>query len=441
MRSESTNSMSTDRWSVDTLNRRRFCQWLGSIAVASWVGCGQTPPRKETRPLRILVRSSWQTLNIGDIAHTPGLLALLETHLPEARVTLWPTDVSRGVRELIVDRFPNLIMAETDEQIDRAIRENDVFVHGSGAGAFVAEDIQRWREQTGRPYGYFGITLTRMDERQKELLDHAAFLYLRDSHSLAFAVQRDVRCPNMVFGPDAAFACDIRDDAKAERFMADHGLEEGKFLCCIPRRRYTPYWRVKPSWYDMSAAEGQRRRNEEMKEHDNAPLREAIIEVVRQTDLKVLVCPEDEFQMELGKEIIIDKLPADVLPRVVWREDYWLTDEALSTYVRSAGMFALEMHSPIMCIGNGVPAIVCRFKEQTTKGYMWRDIGLGDWLFDMDKPEQVERLAPTVMAMAADPQAARDKALAARDRVADLHRQRIERVGGIAAAAGNVLPA
>jgi hypothetical protein len=32
---------------------------------------------------RILLRSSWQTINIGDIAHTPGVLALLERYLPQ----------------------------------------------------------------------------------------------------------------------------------------------------------------------------------------------------------------------------------------------------------------------------------------------------------------------------------------------------------------------
>jgi hypothetical protein len=35
----------------------------------------------EGAPRRILLRSSWQTVNIGDIAHTPGMLALLEPHL------------------------------------------------------------------------------------------------------------------------------------------------------------------------------------------------------------------------------------------------------------------------------------------------------------------------------------------------------------------------
>src|SRR6478672_5119749 len=115
--------------------------------------------------------------------------------------------------------------------------------------------------------------------------------------------------------------------------------------------------------------------------------------------MKVLLCPEDKTQMAIGKEMIMDKLPDDVKKRVVWRENYWLTDEALSTYVRSAGLFGNEMHSPIMCIGNGVPAIVCRFEEQTSKGYMWRDIGLGEWLFDMDNTDDVSRIVPTVLAM------------------------------------------
>ena len=71
-------------------------------------------------------------------------------------------------------------------------------------------------------------------------------------------------------------------------------------------------------------------------------------------------------------------LPDDVKDRVVWRKDFWLTDEALSVYVRSAGLLGSEMHFPIMAVGNGIPAIVCRFEEQTSKGIMWRDIGLGD---------------------------------------------------------------
>jgi hypothetical protein len=98
----------------------------------------------------------------------------------------------------------------------------------------------------------------------------------------------------------------------------------------------------------------------------------------------------------------------------VWRKDYWLTDEALSTYLRSAGLFGNEMHSPIMCIGHGIPAIVCRWAEQTSKGTMWRDIGLADWLFDFDDESDVARMPSTVLTLALDPAAAKAKAEQAR---------------------------
>jgi polysaccharide pyruvyl transferase WcaK-like protein len=114
--------------------------------------------------------------------------------------------------------------------------------------------------------------------------------------------------------------------------------------------------------------------------------------------------------MAVNKEMLLDKLPDDVRSRCVWRENYWLTAEALSTYRRSAGLFGHEMHSPIMCIGNGIPAIVCRWAEQTSKGMMWRDIGLGEWLFDFDKEEDVLALPAAVLAMAKDPAAAKAKA-------------------------------
>ncbi|MBW8884313.1 MAG: hypothetical protein JF612_05945 [Planctomycetia bacterium] len=155
-------------------------------------------------------------------------------------------------------------------------------------------------------------------------------------------------------------------------------------------------------------------RNEAMREQDLSPLREAITAVVRETDLQILLCPEDASQMDVNRENLYDKLPEEVRRRVVWRKDFWLTAEALSTYVRSAGLFGAEMHSPILCIGNGIPAIVCRWKEQTSKGYMWRDIGLGDWLFDFDQADDRRRLVPAVLALAREPMSAKAKAERAR---------------------------
>ncbi len=222
--------------------------------------------------------------------------------------------------------------------------------------------------------------------RTISLLNQARFVYFRDSKSLQVAKQQGCQCPVMEFGPDGAFATDLRDDDAAIAFLTQHDLQPGKFVCCIPRLRYTPYWLIPEKKATIDPIK--HARNEAMKEHDHAPLRQAIKNIVENTDMQVLVCPEDRTQMAVGKELLYDPLPEAVKARVVWRSDYWLTGEALSTYIRSAGLFGNEMHSPIMCIGNGVPAIVCRWSEQTTKGFMWQDIGLGDWLFDFDNEQR-----------------------------------------------------
>jgi hypothetical protein len=112
--------------------------------------------------------------------------------------------------------------------------------------------------------------------------------------------------------------------------------------------------------------------------------------------------------------MLLDQLPEDVQSRVVWREHFWLTNEAVSTYVRSAGLFGNEMHSPIMCIGHEIPAIVCRWESQTTKGFMWKDIGLDEWLFDFDHDTDRVRMPDAVVAIAKDPAGARVKASKAR---------------------------
>ncbi len=217
----------------------------------------------------------------------------------------------------------------------------------------------------------------------------------------------------MEFGPDGAFACDLRNDSAALKFMAETGLEEGKFMCVIPKYRRTPKWEF-PGRED-SYDEVIDKRNQEMKEHDLKPFREAIIALVRETPMKVLICPEDMTQVKSGKEMLYDPLPEDVKKRVVWRNRYWLTDEALSVYVRSAGYFGLEQHSPIMFIGNGIPALLGRFDEQTSKGYMWYNIGLKDWFFDCDKQDQMDRLTSTVLSLVKDRESALMKTREAKD--------------------------
>ncbi len=370
------------------------------------------------RPPRILLRSSWQCVNIGDIAHTPGVLALIEEHFPDAEVILWASgNLTDEVATMEHRRFPKLKIVKgtirddgsaSNKELAEAIAWTDFLLHGSGPSLVAAKDVAAFVKHTGKPFGVYGITYGDFfGDDTVELLSQAKFVFFRDSVSLEYAKQQGVQSPIMRFAPDGAFACDLRDDESANRFLEENGLEAGKFLCCLSRLRFTPYWTIPGDKRTMDPS--CHARNEAMKQQDHAPILEAIVRVVRETDLKVLLCPEDMTQMAVGKELLYDRLPDDVKNRVVWRKDFWLTDQALSVYVRSAGLFGSEMHSPIMAVGNGIPAIVCRFKEQTSKGIMWRDIGLGDWLFDLDLDAEAAKVPDAVLAMAKDFEAAKKK--------------------------------
>jgi hypothetical protein len=258
----------------------------------------------------ILLRSSWQTVNIGDIAHTPGMLALLERHLPEAEVRLWPSRVDNGVEELLMAHFPRLKIVKTNAEKEAAYRDCDFLLHGSGPSLVAQRDVIRWAETTGKPYGIGGITFSLRGSTSTQndagaavsetvrVFNGARFVFFRDSVSLELARAQGCTCPVMEFGPDGAFATNVREEQKALAFLEANRLHEGQFLCCIPRLRYTPYWLIAAK--KASPDPVKQARNEAMKEHDHAQLRAAIIEVVRQTEMKVLVCPEDQTQMAVG---------------------------------------------------------------------------------------------------------------------------------------------
>jgi polysaccharide pyruvyl transferase WcaK-like protein len=409
------------------MSRRALLAAAGGAAVAA---TSHRALADFDRPPRILLRSSWATVNIGDIAHTPGVLRLLEAHLPQAEVWLWPSKVDNGVEDLLLDRFPSLKIVDGSRDLAAAFAECDFLLHGSGANFVAQSSVMQWlssEKSKGKPFGVYGITLgpkqswkTQPDPPEVtaaavEVLNRAAFVYFRDSESLRFARAEGLTVPVAAYGPDGAFACDLGNPAKAEMFLREHRLDPGKFLCVIPRARYTPSWRMPGKEGTLDPVKAAR--NDAMLEHDHAPLREAIVRVVRETDCKVLVCPEDMTQMQIGKDVLYDPLPSDVKERVVWRADYWLTDEALSVYRQSAGLFGNELHSAIMCIGNGIPAVVCRWAEQTSKGTMWRDIGLDSWLFDLDDERQCAGVAEAVPEIAKHPRAAVEKARGAQMRV------------------------
>jgi len=398
------------------INRRNFIKSVPLISTQLMSVLSINATKTDTIKRKVLLRSSWQTVNIGDIAHTPGVLHLLERYLPNVEVRLWASDVGNGVKEMLLKRFPKLeIFTSSDNNsLQRAFKECDFLLHGSGPYLVADKDVERWKNETAKPYGVYGITYNEinMSADINSLLSNAEFVFFRDTYSLNYANSVGVKCKIMKFGPDGAFAVDTFNETSARRFLNEHKLEAGKFMCVIPKYRFTPYWLIPSKNRPFDTAKDVI--NQAKKEQDHKALREAIIAVIEQTDLKILIVPEDETQVAIGKEMLYDPLPEAIKSRVVWRNHYWLTDEAISTYKLSAGIFGNEQHSPIMCVGNGIPAIVCRFKEQTSKGIMWRDIGLGDWLFDLDVEKEIEGIIPAVLAIAKNPTAAKKKALKAK---------------------------
>jgi polysaccharide pyruvyl transferase WcaK-like protein len=423
------------------------------------------------RPPRVLVRSAWQSVNIGDIAHTPGTLRLLERHFPEAELVLWPRSLEFGARALLVKAFPKVRFVDgvidregkpSTPELARAFADCDVAVHASAAHFSASADFAAWRQLTGKPYGVLGITFdpvsgmgggrsaeggtlaqlraamgklppTRLDPALRTLVDGAAFLFLRDTLSLDTARHFGVKAPVLEFGPDTVFSFDLRDDAKARAFLASSGLEPGKFVCVIPRLRYTPYHHMKEDRrYSPTGPRNDLERtrdaiNASTGEADHALLRDMIAAWTRATGLKVLLCAEMTYQVELGRTHVLDLLPADVRRHVVWRDRYWLPDEAASVYAQSLCVVGLEPHSLIMSLAAGTPILHVRQPTDTMKGHMFRDVGLGDWLFEIEEARGAQ-LAATLGALTANPAAARERVRESMARVQQFQRRMVDAV-------------
>ena len=223
-----------------------------------------------------------------------------------------------------------------------------------------------------------------VDDSLKDLINHASFFFCRDSESLRFLRSLNLKCPVQELGLDATFAINLHNEQKAERYLESNGLKNGEFICVIPRLRYTPYWQMR----NVTPTEEEKRKyaiSLQHKETDAAKLREVIIRWVKETGLKVLACPEVTQQVALSKEVLVDPLPPEIRKNVVWRDTFWAPDEAGSVYAKSRLLVSYEMHSPIIAFTENVPAIYLKQPTDTRKGQMWRDIGLRDWIFEIDE--------------------------------------------------------
>ena len=159
--------------------------------------------------MNILLRGSWQTVNIGDIAHSPAVLAILKEKFPSAKITLWASKLNDSVRNMLSAHFPDVkivggAISEGEKELLSAVDECDFLVHTSAPYFVAYEDVKEFYERTKKPFGLFGITcgpdiaFDRLRE-QKNLLNKAAFIYYRDSKSLQYAKENGICAKVMEF--------------------------------------------------------------------------------------------------------------------------------------------------------------------------------------------------------------------------------------------------
>lgn len=429
------------------MNRRTFLARTATLTVASGLSRPALLAAAATpgRPPRILLRSSWQSVNIGDIGHTPGALSLIEKYFPEAEVTLWPGSLGHGSRELLTKGYPRLKIAEGGLGADnkpstpaliKAWEETDLYLSGSGSGFPASNHAVAFQKATGKPVGVFGVsndpisgmgaqrdaeggTLVSLRERALKLppthlnadlryiTDRAAFFFCRDTITRDYLKAQGVKTPILEFGPDAQLGMHLRDDAKGHAWLAANRLEEGKFISVIPRLRYTPYYKIRNT-APVADDKIKDAINDRTTEQDHVKLRDMIVAYVRNTGNKVMVCAEMTYQVEMGKAVLVDPLPAEVKKNVVWRDTYWLPDEAASIYQKAQALVSVECHSPLIAYHNGTPAFYVRQPTDTCKGQMYRDIGADDWFFEIDETNG-SQLWSRLEAIHRDPAKARAK--------------------------------
>ena len=398
------------------------------LLIASFSGSSQMP-----RYHNILLRDFRKgkdgvivNYNIGTTAHCPGTIASLRKELPEdVDITVWADSrLDSVIEEMMERRWPEvrIVYGALDEsaspELKEAVAESDLLLVSSGSGVAlsVRRSLKQYKSLTGKPTAAYAI-----GSAPAELTGEMDFVWYRDEKSLSKALKAGGQPSVCGFAPDAVFDFDCVDEQGAERFMRDKGLLGERFICCIPGNRATPAW-------EFFGGEPDRKKmdlNAAHEDADNEILRRIICENVRERGIKVLICAEQVPEVRLCKEVIFDRLPDDVRTRCAFLDTLWSPQLALGVFCRSVALVAIQMHSPVMALGNGVPSVILRHSGFGSKSDMWRSIGLEQWLIDIDDKDASCRASTAVRDILDNPESASRKVAAARSVVDSLRHSAI----------------
>lgn len=367
-----------------------------SFLATSTAALAAATSAEPTKPKTILLQSAWDTLNIGDIGHTPGTLRILEQHLSDVRIILWAMKLDERVTAMLRRRFPQVEIVQgsltgtgaRDEQLRQAIGRADLFIRNSGMGQDTS--FMTYCRKIGKPYGLYGQSyFAGMVEgpgaaERIALLNGAAFLYCRETKTLDLLRKANVKTPVLEFGPDGCFGIDVRDEGRGLATLKRLGLEERKFLTIqlrtntakLPGVDDTRTPKLNPLHpTPEQVADDDRRAGK---------YRELIMRWVKKTGYPVLIAPEVKKEMEHNQRLLHDPLPADIRKHVVGLDAFWNADEAASVFARAHTAVCHEPHSLIIALANGTPILHTYSEFHSPKCWMFKDIGLPQWLLEFD---------------------------------------------------------
>lgn len=397
---------------------------------------------------RILLYSGWQTINIGDIGHTPGTLAYLEKFLPEAEVTLWLLKGSPEIVGMLAARFPRVKIVQggidldgkaSTPELQKALDESQTIVYNSGMhfNKFWPSPIRVLKTllSLNKKVVLYGHSFDgfREEERQAHLdaFSKCSLIYCRDNESLAYLRSEELAAPVLEFGPDGCFGSDVRDEERALAYLKKHGLEDRQFIT-VTIRTNTP----KTGTGESGDVLNPKVRSPELiaqDEHWAGKLRSLITDWVRSTGKKVLLTPEVDKEIQPALELIWKRLPADIQKNVVHRDTFWNCDEAASIFARAHTVICMEPHSCILAMAVGTPVIHLASLKHGIKAWMFRDIGLPEWLFDIDR-EKPEFFSNALLRIEADYDLALEKVRRSMNFVNDRSGEMVREIGKLALA-------
>jgi len=398
----------------------------------------------------ILLRSGWNRYNFGDVAHTPGFLRLAEQHIPEAHVIVWAASYPEWLSGYLKARFPQYDVVQgwigrdgqgADEAISRAFDQAELFVWNSGPIVGYGHEIldgpilrEGWRSfnwnptmqalipyyyslSKGVPFGAFAQGFIHVappaDALVQNILSQAEFVSCRESDSLRYLKSLGVHAPDMGLTPDAAWACDLTQDETTLPWMEAMGLEEGRFLAVTTR----------PPPAGVA---------EETDLKCQHALWTAVMETwLSKTDMPVVLIPETRNSIEHNKSAIAAVVRSAHQDRIIiddtlWgdEKEFWLPDQANSILKRAFAYINVDHHGTLFSLAAGVPTIHPCQRLAGRKQYIYHDLDLSDWMYDIytDRPVDVCKALTGIIE---DHAGASVRARTAATKVRDMQRERM----------------